>query len=257
MMGTNTFLSAYHKTAHPYDFHHVKLAVAGGEKLTDETRKIYAEQFGIRILEGYGSTECAPVISCNTALHNKAGTVGIALPGITFDLTPFPSRENAFELSVKGDNVMLGYLLANNPGILTPPSNGWYQTGDVIEQDSRGFVQIVDRVKRFAKIGGEMISLSQVENVIQSCWPDHQHGLVTIRDEKRGEKIVLVTTNKEADKHELIKAINASGLNNLSLPSVIETMNELPLLGSGKIDYVKLKSLVNTLIEEMTVAEMN
>ena len=256
MMGTNTFLSAYHRSAHPYDFNTVRLAVAGGEKLADETRRAYAEDFGIRILEGYGSTECSPVISCNTPLYQQRGSVGLTLPGIEIKLTAFPSRENAFELSVKGDNIMMGYLLPSNPGMLQPTKDGWYHTGDVIEQDEQGFMKIVDRVKRFAKVGGEMISLSQVENVIQSCWPDFQHGLVTMRDDKKGEKIVLITTNPNAQRSDLIHAINQSGLNNLSLPAVIESMSEIPLLGSGKVDYVRLKSLVHNLFDDHKVAEI-
>jgi acyl-[acyl-carrier-protein]-phospholipid O-acyltransferase/long-chain-fatty-acid--[acyl-carrier-protein] ligase len=256
MMGTNTFLAAYHKCAHPYDFNTVRMAVAGGEKLADETRRAYAEDFGIRILEGYGSTECSPIISCNTPLYQQNGSVGLTLPGIQIKLDTFPSRENAFELSVKGDNIMLGYLLSSDPGMLQPPKDGWYHTGDVIEQDERGYMKIVDRVKRFAKIGGEMISLSQVENVIQSCWPDFQHGLVTMRDDKKGEKIILVTTNPNAERADLIHAINQSGLNNLSLPAVIESMSEIPLLGSGKIDYVRLKSLVHNLFENNEVADI-
>jgi acyl-[acyl-carrier-protein]-phospholipid O-acyltransferase/long-chain-fatty-acid--[acyl-carrier-protein] ligase len=256
MMGTNTFLAAYHKCAHPYDFNTVRLAVTGGEKLADETKRIYAEDFGIRILEGYGSTECSPVISCNTPLYQQTGSVGLTLPGIETKLTPFPNRKNAFELAVKGDNVMMGYLLASDPGMLQPPENGWYHTGDVIEQDPQGYVHIVDRVKRFAKIGGEMISLSQVENVIQSCWPNFQHGLVTMRDDKKGEKIILVTTNPNAQRADLIHAINQSGLNNLSLPAVIESISEIPLLGSGKIDYVRLKSLAQSLFEQNQMADV-
>ena len=256
ILGTNTFLSAYHRSAHPYDFNKVRIAVAGGEKLTSETRRAYANTYGIRVIEGYGSTECSPVISCNSPIYNKPGSVGTLLPGVESKLTPFPSRDNAFELHVKGDNVMLGYLLSHEPGKLVKPEDGWYATGDVVEIDDFGFISIVDRAKRFAKIGGEMISLSQVEDVIQSTWPEFDHGLVTVSDLKRGEKIILITTNPEADRKSLLSKFSENGLSNIALPSIIEFMKELPLLGSGKIDYVKLKSLVTALYEEDQTADI-
>ncbi len=188
LFATSTFLNHYAKFAHPYDFYKLRLVVAGAEKLNDEVRKVYSEKFGIRILEAYGATECAPGISVNTLMANSNGSVGQLLPGIAHKIEPIPGIEDGGVLSVKGANIMLGYNLYDNPGVLVPPADGWYNTGDIVEIDANDFVHIKGRVKRFAKIAGEMVSLEVVEAIANTAAPEHQHAVSTQEDVQRGEK---------------------------------------------------------------------
>jgi len=174
MFGTNTFFAAYAKKAHPYDFYNMRYVVAGAEKLQESTRQVWADKFGIRILEGYGATETSPITSVNTPLHHKAGTVGRFMPFMEHKLEPVPGINDAGQLHVSGPNIMLGYLLADNPGKLVPPESiygkGWYATGDIVHVDDEGFISIRGRSKRFAKVSGEMVSLTAVEQLaINAC----------------------------------------------------------------------------------------
>ena len=244
LFGTDTFLSGYARMAHPYDFYSVRYVIAGAEKVKPETRRIWADKFGIRIFEGYGATETAPVLAVNTAMHCKAGSVGRLLPSIEHRLEPVPGIEDGGRLVVKGPNVMLGYILADKPGKLQPVSDGWYDTGDIVTIDDDGFVEIVGRVKRFAKIAGEMISLSAVEAHVNTTWPDLSHAVVAVPDDKKGERLVLVTENEEADRSELIDAGKKAGIAEIMIPRMILKIKELPLMGTGKIDYVGIMDYV-------------
>lgn len=151
LFGTNTFLNNYAKNAHPYDFYKMRYVVAGAEKLSDSVRNLWFEKFGIRIFEGYGATETAPVIALNTQMAFRSGTVGQLLPGIQHTLIPVTGIEHGGVLHVKGANVMSGYLRSSNPGVLEKPfsgaGEGWYDTGDIVSIDSDGFVRIHGRVK--------------------------------------------------------------------------------------------------------------
>ncbi len=245
MFGTNTFLAAYAKKAHPYDFHSMRYVVAGAEKLQTNTREVWMEKFGIRILEGYGATETAPVISVNTPIDCKIGTVGRFMPAINYKLEAIKGIENGGKLHVSGVNIMKGYLLADNPGILIPPhslyGDGWYDTGDIVEVDNEGYILIKGRSKRFAKIGGEMVSLMVVEELALKAWPEAQHAAVSIPDSKKGEQILLLTTQKQASTQALKK--NGEGLSAIHFPKKLILIDKLPLLATGKTDYPQASAI--------------
>ena len=206
MFGTNTFFTAYAKKAHAYDFYNMRYVVAGAEKLQENTRKVWADKFGIRILEGYGATETAPITSVNTPLYYKAGTVGRFMPCMEHKLEPVEGINDAGLLHVSGPNIMLGYLLADNPGKLVPPESiygkGWYDTGDIVHVDDEGFISIRGRSKRFAKVSGEMVSLTAVEQLATNAWPEAHHAAISLPDAKKGEQVILVTTHKQATINE-------------------------------------------------------
>ena len=243
LFGTSTFLANYAKFANPYDFYKLRYVVAGAEKLNDEVRKTWADKFGIRILEGYGATECAPVLAVNTPMANRIGSVGTLMPGLEPKLESVPGINTGGLLSVRGPNVMLGYYLFDNPGVLKPPADQWYNTGDIVEIDSDGFVFIKGRVKRFAKVAGEMVSLETVENVANHASPQHQHAATTQADAQRGENILLYTTDSALNREQLGTSAKELGSAELAIARKIIVVDELPLLGTGKTDYVTLKQM--------------
>ncbi len=248
MFGTNTFLAGYAKHAHPYDFYSVRYVFAGAEKLKDEVRQIWERGYGVRIFEGYGATETSPVLSNNSPMDNKIGSVGRLLPMVEYALLEVPGLKNGKRLLVKGPNIMLGYLLHDNPGKLIPPvteiGKGWYDTGDIVDVDEGGFITIRGRAKRFAKVAGEMVSLTAVEALASKTWPDAQSAAVAIPDPRKGEQIVLMTTQAEADRNDLLKTAQAEGASELMVPRKIMQVVAVPVLGSGKTDYVTATALV-------------
>jgi acyl-[acyl-carrier-protein]-phospholipid O-acyltransferase/long-chain-fatty-acid--[acyl-carrier-protein] ligase len=249
LFGTSTFLAQYGRFAHPYDFGRLRYVVAGAEKLSEDVRRLWLEKFGIRILEGYGVTECAPVIAVNVPMACRIGSVGQMLPGMQFELEPVPGIERGGALHVKGPNVMKGYLLYDRPGIIQPPQSigeGWYATGDIVEIDDDGFVHIRGRVKRFAKIAGEMISLEVAEQVATRAAPGFAHAASTRTDDAKGEAIVLFTTAPSLARDQLSAAAKTLGVPELAVARVIRTVAEIPLLGTGKTDYVRLKQWTET-----------
>lgn len=251
LFGTDTFLSGYAKHAHPYDFYSVRYIFAGAEKLREETRKTYSEKFGIRIMEGYGATEAAPVIAVNTPMHYKAGTVGRFIPNIDYYLEPVEGIEQGGRLIVSGPNVMLGYLKADKPGVIQKPEhkiNGknrknWYDTGDIVDVDEDGFVKILGRAKRFAKIGGEMISLTVIEENISPINKEHLAATINLPDAKKGEVIILFTNNQALAREEILKHFKKIGLSELFVPRIVRFIQDIPVLATGKIDYVSLKEI--------------
>lgn len=243
LFGTDTFLAGYARAAHPYDFRSLRFVVAGAEAVKPETRKVWAEKFGLRIFEGYGITEAAPVAAVNTPMFNRPGTVGRLLPGMEHRLEPVEGVEDGGRLHIRGPNIMAGYLKVEKPGVLERPENGWHDTGDIVAIDDEGYVAIKGRAKRFAKIAGEMVSLAAVEGVAAGLWPDAAHAAATAPDPRKGERVVLVTTQKGADRRALQEAVKRAGLPDLAAPAEIRMVDKLPLLGTGKTDYVAVKRL--------------
>ncbi len=245
MFGTDTFLSGYARFANPYDFYSLRYVFAGAEKLKEETRRLYTEKYGVRIFEGYGATETSPVLTTNTPMQYKSGTVGRLMPGIRHRLDAVPGVNEGGKLVVSGPNIMKGYLLSDNPGVLVPPPEGWYDTGDVVSMDADGYVMIKGRVKRFAKIAGEMVSLTAAESLAAAAYPAHRHAVVSVPDQKKGEALILVTECIAVEIDVLVKSARDSGVPELMVPRRIKTVSSLPVLGTGKTDYVALQKLVN------------
>jgi acyl-[acyl-carrier-protein]-phospholipid O-acyltransferase/long-chain-fatty-acid--[acyl-carrier-protein] ligase len=244
---TTTFLANYTKVAHPYDFHRVRLLVVGGEKLTEEVRRAAADKFGVRPVEGYGVTECAPIVAANCFLAYQPGTVGQMVPGIEYRLEPVAGIETGGVLHVRGPNLMLGYLKDDQPGVIQPPSSafgpGWYDTGDVAAVDEDGFVTILGRVKRFAKVAGEMIALELVEKIAREASPQRQHASVSATASGRGEMILLYTEDPNLRREQVLQAARRMGAPEIAIPRKVIHLEKLPLLGNGKKDYVSLQEL--------------
>ena len=236
--GTDTFLTGYARFAHPYDFYRMRYVVAGAERVRDETRRTYAERFGVRVLEGYGATETAPVLALNTPMHSRPGAAGRLLPGIEYRLDPVPGIAGGGKLLVRGPNVMLGYVRTSAPGVLESPPGGWYDTGDICTVDAQGFVTIVARAKRFAKIAGEMVSMPAAEALATAVWPDAAHAVVSIPDDRKGEALVLLTTARDASPRPLLARARETGVPEIAVPRIVRVLDALPLLGTGKVDYV-------------------
>jgi len=251
LFGTSTFLANYAKFAHPYDFYRLRYVVAGAEKLSAAVRDGWFEKFGIRILEGYGATETAPVLAVNTPMAYRSGTVGQLLPCIEHRLIPVAGIEKGGMLHVRGPNVMSGYYRFDNPGVLQPPASeagaGWYETGDVVSIDGDGFISIVGRVKRFAKVAGEMVSLEVVEKLATHASPSALHAASTQTDGARGEAIIIFTTDTALTREALSATAKTLGNPEIAVPRKIQYVETLPLLGTGKTDYVTLKRMAEAL----------
>lgn len=238
LFGTSTFLKGYGRNAHPYDFYSLRYVFAGAEKLKEEVREMWIDKFGIRIYEGYGTTEASAILSLNTPLLNKKGSVGCLLPGIEYKLEPVEGIESGGNLLVKGANLMKGYLI-HGEGF--KPLNDWYTTGDIVEIDEQGFITIKSRLKRFAKISGEMISLNLIEELASECFGTSSLATIATADPSKGEKIILFVTEEVHSLKTLRAFIRSKNLSPLLIPSKLTLIDEIPLLGSGKTDYLSLQ----------------
>lgn len=239
LFGTDTFLNGWARRASPDDFASLRAVVAGAEAVKENTRKIWSERFGVRVLEGFGATECSPVLSLNTPSEPDLGTVGRLLPGMKMRLEEVPGITGK-RLHVSGPNVMAGYMLSDAPGQIQPPPGGWYDTGDAVTVDDKGLIRIVGRIKRFAKVGGEMVSLQSVENLAQSIWPAAQNAAINVPHPKTGEQVILYTNQPDADRQALLAYGRSAGVGAILMPSQVIELDKIPLLASGKVDYPAL-----------------
>ncbi|MGG1659002.1 AMP-binding protein [Brevibacillus sp. NRS-1366] len=243
LFGTSTFMAGYGRMAHPYNFYSLRYVFAGAEKLKDDVRKLWMEKFGVRIFEGYGATETAPILSLNTPLANKPGTVGRLMPGMSYKLDAVNGIAEGGELLVKGPNVMKGYLIYGHGFI---PAEEWYHTGDLVTADKDGFISIQSRLKRFAKIGGEMVSLNLIEELAMQCFGHSEFAAITINDPRKGERVLLFTTDEAVALSQLRTYLTEKQYSPLLIPGSLQVIKALPLLGSGKTDYVSLKQLAES-----------
>lgn len=268
---TDTFLTHYGIAAHPYDFYSMRYVVSGAEKLRPETRRLWMDKFGIQIYDGYGTTEASPALAINTRMQNKVETVGRFVPGIQYRIVPVDGIEEGGRLVISGPNVMLGYI---NPetGKIIPPSTasstslpkhnqlskevvsekfgaGWYDTGDIVSVDIQGFVTIKGRAKRFAKIAGEMVSLAAVEEQLQISFPGYGHVVLALPDSRKGEQLIILTT-ADLKREDIIAQFKKAGLADLMIPRRIFVVDAIPVLPTGKTDFVTAKTMLNKLMEE-------
>jgi acyl-[acyl-carrier-protein]-phospholipid O-acyltransferase/long-chain-fatty-acid--[acyl-carrier-protein] ligase len=247
LFGTSTFLGQYARHARVADFASVKYVISGGEKLDEKVVILWQEHFGLQVYDGYGCTECAPVVALNVPLAHRAGTVGRFLPGIEYRLLPVEGFGQGGRLLVRGPNLMLGYYLLEQPGKLRPPQaeidGGWHDTGDIVEVTPDGYVSILGRANRFAKIAGEMIALDMVERIAMRASPQHQHAAIVEVVSGSGESTVLFTTDFGLTRSLLQHAARLLGSHHLAVARRIVHVVELPRSGSGKTDYVKLNTL--------------
>tara|TARA_R110002072_G_scaffold3149_6_gene23478 strand:+ start:6639 stop:8873 length:2235 start_codon:yes stop_codon:yes gene_type:complete len=244
---TDTFFKGYARFAHPFDLNTLNYVVAGAEKLHDDTVQLWMHKYGLRILQGYGVTEASPVISVNNKMLNKPGTAGRLVSAMEHYIKPVDGIEQGGHLVVKGPNIMQGYLNHDKPGEIQAPSTerglGWYDTGDIADIDDEGFITILGRAKRFAKIGGEMVSLTAVEELASLTWQNKNHAAVAVHDERKGEKVILITDHATATRKQLQEIAKSKHMSELIIPKIIICIEEIPVLSTGKTDYINLTKL--------------
>jgi acyl-[acyl-carrier-protein]-phospholipid O-acyltransferase/long-chain-fatty-acid--[acyl-carrier-protein] ligase len=249
MLGTNTFLTGYARKAHPYDFRSLRYMFAGAEKLQQATAEIWAQRFGVRVLEGYGATECSPCISVCTPLRPRHGSAGRLMPGMEWKIEKVEGVAEGGRLFVRGPNVMKGYL-NDDANAKFQSLGGWYDTGDIVRVDEDGFVHIQGRLKRFAKVSGEMISLTAVEDALAGAFLRHglrcEVAVIARPDEHKGETLIAVANEKKITIEDIRAAIKAKGLPNIAAPREVKYMHDIPKLGTGKVNHRELERLVAT-----------
>ena len=243
LFGTDTFLAAWSRRATPEHFASLRAVVAGAEPVKATTRAFWLERFGVTILEGYGATETGPVLALNDLDDPRAGTVGRLLPGIAHRLEPVAGVDGQ-RLVVRGPNVMAGYLGPGDGGEIMPPEGGWYDTGDIVRIGEEGHVTIVGRARRFAKVGGEMVSLAAVEALASEVWPGEPLGAAALPCPRKGQRVVLAIANPSATLEALRARSRLAGVAEIELPSELRIMAEIPVMASGKTDLPRLQALL-------------
>jgi len=247
LLSTDTFAAGWARSAEDGDFNSVRLTILGAERVKEQTRALWMDRFGVVLNEGYGATECAPVLSVNYPGSFRDGTVGRLLPGIEARLDPVPGLEIGGRLHVRAPNIMAGYYLADRPGeLVRNDPDGWYDTGDIVSIDDDGFVTLLGRAKRFAKVGGEMISLAAVEAFAAALWPNSSHAVVAISDPRKGEALVLVTDAGDASVEALSAYAREHGVPELQVPRKIVKTYALPVLGTGKMDLAAIEQMARS-----------
>lgn len=246
LFGTDSFLHSYAKVAHPFDFHTLRFVLGAAEPVQQATRLLWMERFGIRLFEGYGTTECSPFLTVNNRIFCNFNSIGKMLPAIEYKLKPVEGIQDGGSLCVKGPNIMLGAMTAQNPTVVIPPAGGWYDTGDIVSFDDMGFAYLKGRLKRFAKVAGEMVSLPIIETLVKKCYDGEEFdcSVVAIPHETKGEQLILVATKKDISMSKLASFIQQQGYSELYIPRTILYRENLPLLGSGKRDFVTLTQQV-------------
>jgi acyl-[acyl-carrier-protein]-phospholipid O-acyltransferase/long-chain-fatty-acid--[acyl-carrier-protein] ligase len=246
LFATDTFLNQWARQAGPDDFASLQFVVAGAERVRDETHHLFNTRFhGLKLLEGYGATEAAPVVAVNHPDRNHPGTVGQMLPGMEWRIEPVSGISEGGRLFLRGPNVMDGYLSPDDPEIVEPLEGGWHDTGDIVSIDDDGYCTILGRAKRFAKIAGEMVSLTAVEGLASAVWPNNHHAVVAVADARKGERLVLITDSREAEVARLAEWARSHGAPELAVPKKIMRVAEVPVLGTGKTDYVTLQKMAD------------
>ena len=245
LFATDTFLNQYARVAEPDDFASLHFAVAGAEKVREETRAMFNTKFGgVELLEGYGATEASPVVAVNHPERNRPGTVGQILPGMEHRIEPVEGIDKGGRLFLRGPNVMEGYIAVGDPDQIEPLNDGWHDTGDIVDIDHEGYITILGRAKRFAKIGGEMVSLTAVEGMVNAVWPDASNAVVAVPDNKKGERLILVSTADDIEISRLSAWARENGAPELAVPKKVVKVDAIPVLGTGKTDYVSIQKLV-------------
>lgn len=252
MVGTPTFFLGYLNKSEPGDFSSVRIMITGADKCPDVLRKGFIDKHGIVLLEAYGATETSPAITVNTHKNNRPGSVGKVIPNVQVRMEHYETGEECKvseigKILVKGDNVMKGYFDDFEQTSLSI-RHGWYDTGDMGYMDEDGYLWHVGRLKRFIKIGGEMVSLIKVEDVLEKFLPpDVQCCVVEIPDALRGAKIVAAVTHSIDEKAVLKKM--SEHLPNIALPKQFVVIEELPKMGSGKIDFRKITDMTRDMVQ--------
>ena len=249
LLATDTFINQYARASDTGELDSLRMAVCGAERLRDETRAFLRKKSTLTLLEGYGVTEAAPVVALNHLEDNRHGTVGRLMAGMEARLEPVEGISGAGQLHVRGPNIMLGYIKPDAPGKIVPPPDGWHNTGDIVAIDEDGFIAIRGRLKRFAKIGGEAVSLAVVENIATALWPDNAHAAVALPDGRKGEQIVLVSDAIQASRVDMVGWAQNHGVTELALPRRVVVVNAIPVLATGKTDYVSVQKMAEPQIE--------
>ncbi|MDR1312534.1 MAG: AMP-binding protein, partial [Deltaproteobacteria bacterium] len=248
VVGSDSFARLWGEAAHPYDFSSVRFLVLGAEKVLQSTRELFSRKLSVRLFEGYGVTECAPVVSVGSRMRVKDGSVGAPLPGVRWRLDPVPGVKEGGLLMLKGPNVMTGYLTEGEPGVVRRPPGGWHDTGDIAEVDSEGFLWIKGRLKRFAKLSGEMIPLAGVEAAAEKAFPDAVLAVVSVQDARSGERLVLAAQGRDLDRAALKAAVREAGYPDLACPRTVLNVPEIPMAPTGKVDIPRLTREVEEIL---------